>query len=114
MITLWRQVEYYNLDMIISVGYRVKSARGVQFRRWATRVLRQYLMQGYVCQQQRLQDLSTIIRVMKRVENKLDAAQILAVVQQYTRSLDLLDDYDHQRLQKPQGDTHAYVLTYDE
>ena len=109
-----RQVEYYNLDMIISVGYRVKSARGVQFRRWATNVLRQYLMQGYVCQQKRLQDLSTTIRVMKRVENKLDSAQILEVVQQYTRSLDLLDDYDHQRLQKPQGDTHAYVLTYAE
>ena len=108
------QVEYYNLDMIISVGYRVKSARGVQFRRWATNVLRQYLMQGYVCQQKRLQDLSTTIRVMKRVENKLDSAQILEVVQQYTRSLDLLDDYDHQRLQKPQGDTHAYVLTYEE
>ena len=100
--------------MIISVGYRVKSARGVQFRRWATNVLRQYLMQGYVCQQKRLQDLSTTIRVMKRVENKLDSAQILEVVQQYTRSLDLLDDYDHQRLQKPQGDTHAYVLTYEE
>ena len=109
-----RQVEYYNLDMIISVGYRVKSARGVQFRRWATNVLRQYLMKGYVCQQKRLQDLSTTIRVMKRVENKLDSAQILEVVQQYTRSLDLLDDYDHQRLQKPQGDTHAYVLTYEE
>ena len=108
------QVEYYNLDMIISVGYRVKSARGVQFRRWATNVLRQYLMQGYVCQQKRLQDLSTTIRVMKRVENKLDSAQILEVVQQYTRSLDLLDDYDHQRLQKPQGDTHTYVLTYEE
>ena len=107
------QVEYYNLDMIISVGYRVKSARGVQFRRWATNVLRQYLMQGYVCQQKRLQDLSTTIRVMKRVENKLDSAQILEVVQQYTRSLDLLDDYDHQRLQKPLGDTHAYVLTYE-
>ena len=97
------QVEYYNLDMIISVGYRVKSARGVQFRRWATNVLRQYLMQGYVCQQKRLQDLSTTIRVMKRVENKLDSAQILEVVQQYTRSLDLLDDYDHQRLQKHTG-----------
>lgn len=108
------QVEYYNLDMIISVGYRVKSARGIQFRRWATHVLRQYLLQGYVCQQQRLQDLSTTIRVMKRVENKLDSAQILAVVQQYTRSLNLLDDYDHQRLQKPQGDAHAYVLTYEE
>ena len=66
--------------MIISVGYRVKSARGVQFRRWATNVLRQYLMQGYVCQQKRLQDLSTTIRVMKRVENKLDSAQILEVV----------------------------------
>ena len=51
---------------------------------------------------------------MKRVENKLDSAQILAVVQQYTRSLDLLDDYDHQRLQKPQGDAYAYVLTYEE
>ena len=109
-----RQVEYYNLDMIISVGYRVKSTRGVQFRRWATNVLRQYLMQGYVCQQKRLQDLSTTIRVMKRVENKLDSAQILEVVQQYSRSLDLLDDYDHQRLKKPQGDTHAYVLTYEE
>ena len=108
------QVEYYNLDLIISVGYRVKSARGVQFRRWATNVLRQYLLQGYVCQQKRLQDLSTTIRVMKRVENKLDSAQILEVVQQYTRSLDLLDDYDHQRLQKPQGDPHAYVLTYEE
>ena len=109
-----RQVEYYNLDMIISVGYRVKSARGVQFRRWATNVLRQYMLQGYVYQQKRLQDLSTTIRVMKRVENKLDSAQILEVVQQYTRSLDLLDDYDHQRLKKPQGDTHAYVLTYEE
>ena len=91
--------------MIISIGYRVKSTRGVQFRRWATNVLRQYLMQGYACQQKRLQDLSTTIRVMKRVENKLDSAQILEVVQQYTRSLDLLDDYDHQRLQKPQGAT---------
>lgn len=109
-----RQVEYYNLDMIISVGYRVKSTRGVQFRRWATNVLRQYMLHGYVCQQKRLQDLSTTIRVMKRVENKLDSAQILEVVQQYTRSLDLLDDYDHRRLQKPQGDTHAYVLTYEE
>ena len=108
------QVEYYNLDMIISVGYRVKSTRGVQFRRWATNVLRQYLMQGYVCQQKRLQDLSTTIRVMKRVENKLDSAQILEVVQQYTRSLDLLDDYDHQRLKKPQGDTHAYVKEKNE
>ena len=109
-----RQVEYYNLDMIISVGYRVKSTRGVQFRRWATNVLRQYMLHGYVCQQKRLQDLSTTIRVMKRVENKLDSAQILEVVQQYSRSLDLLDDYDHQRLKKPQGDTHAYVLTYEE
>ena len=54
------QVEYYNPDMIIRVGYRVKSARGVQFRRWATSVLRQYLLQGYVCQQKRLQDLSNL------------------------------------------------------
>ena len=109
-----RQVEHYNLDMIISVGYRVKSSRGVRFRRWATKVLRQYLIQGYAVQQQRLDDLSAIVQVMKRVENKLDSVQILDVVQQYSRALDLLDDYDHQCLAKPSICNTAAVLTYEE
>ncbi len=90
-----RQVEYYNLDMIISVGYRVKSVRGMQFRRWANGVLKNYLLKGYALNQQRLSDLSQIVQVMKRVEHHLDSTQILDVVQQYTAALDLLDDYDH-------------------
>ncbi len=89
-------VAYYNLDMIISVGYRVKSARGVQFRRWANGVLRQYLMQGYAANRRRLEDLSCVLNVMRRVESQLDSAQVLDVVQQYAASLRMLDDYDHQ------------------
>lgn len=109
-----RQVEHYNLDMIISIGYRVKSNRGIQFRRWANQVLRQYLMQGYALCQQRLDALSTVVNVMRRAEAQLDTAQVLDVVQQYTTSLSLLDDYDHQCLQRPQGPGGAYVLRYEE
>lgn len=109
-----RQVEYYNLDMIISVGYRVKSARGVQFRRWANGVLKNYLLQGYALNRQRLSDLSQIVQVMKRVEHQLDSAQILDVVQQYTAALDLLDDYDHGRLAAPSSSSEVYRLSYEE
>ena len=109
-----RQVAYYNLDMIISVGYRVKSARGVQFRRWANGVLRNYLLQGYAANLHRLDDLSCVLKVMKRVEHQLDTGQVLDVVQQYAESLRLLDDYDHQRLGKPAAAGETYRLTYRE
>ena len=107
-------VAYYNLDMIISVGYRVKSPRGVQFRRWANGVLRQYLMQGYAANRRRLDDLSCVLNVMRRVESQLDSAQVLDVVQQYAASLRMLDDYDHQRLAKPEAAGDACRITYRE
>lgn len=107
-------VAYYNLDMIISVGYRVKSPRGVQFRRWANGVLRQYLMQGYAANTRRLEDLSCVLNVMRRVESQLDSAQVLDVVQQYAASLRMLDDYDHQRLAKPEAAGDACRITYRE
>ncbi len=106
--------EYYNLDMIISVGYRVKSKRGVEFRRWANKVLKQYVMQGYAVNQKRLNDLGSVVRLLKRTENSLDAKQVLTVVERYSTALDLLDSYDHQTLQRPKGNSATYRLTYEE
>ena len=106
--------EYYNLDMIISVGYRVKSKRGVEFRRWANNVLKQYIMQGYAVNQKRLNDLGSVVRLLQRTENSLDAKQVLTVVEKYSTALDLLDSYDHQTLKRPRGNVSTYVLTYEE
>lgn len=106
--------EHYNLDMIISVGYRVKSGRGVEFRRWANRVLKDYIQNGYALNKQRLNQLNKVVHIMKRLEDKLDASQVLDVVEQYTTALELLDDYDHQRLRKPEGQASIYVLCYEE
>ena len=109
------QVEHYNLDVIISVGYRVKSRRGVEFRRWATGVLREYVMKGHAENRRRLEQLGQIVSVMDRVPESLGATDTLAVVKAYTGALDLLDDYDHQRVGKPQGTAKAtHVLEYDE
>ena len=106
--------EYYNLDMIISVGYRVKSKRGVEFRRWANNVLKQYIMQGYAVNQKRLNDLGIVVRLLQRTESSLDAKQVLTVVEKYSTALDLLDSYDHQTLKRPKGNVSTYVLTYGE
>lgn len=109
------QVEHYNLDVIISVGYRVKSRRGVEFRRWATGVLREYIMKGHAENRRRLEQLGQIVDVMDRVPESLGASDILSVVKAYTGALDLLDDYDHQRVAKPQGSANAvHVLEYEE
>lgn len=106
--------EYYNLDMIISVGYRVKSKRGVEFRRWANKVLKQYVLQGYAVNQKRLNDLGCVVKLLKRTENSLDAKQVLTVVERYSTALELLDSYDHQTLRRPKGNPAAYRLTYEE
>ena len=90
------QVAFYNLDVIISVGYRVKSRRGVEFRRWANGVLKQYILKGYALNDTRLQTLGQVVSILKRTENRLDAEQVLSVVQRYSAALDLLDAYDHQ------------------
>lgn len=109
-----RQVEYYNLDVIISVGYRVKSQRGVEFRRWATEVLRRYIIEGRAENEKRLQQLAKVVAVMERLPGDLGAAQILEIVKSYASALDLLDDYDHQRLGRPRGSDGVYVLGYEE
>lgn len=109
-----RQVEHYNLDVIISVGYRVKSQRGIEFRRWATNVLRRYIIEGRAENERRLQQLAKVVSVMERLSGDLAANQILEIVKSYAPALDLLDDYDHQRLSRPEGSEGVYVLEYDE
>ena len=108
------RIKYYNLDVIISVGYRVKSKRGVEFRRWANSVLKEYIIKGYSVNHNRMNQLNEVIRVMKRVENSLDTRQALTVVERYSQALELLDAYDHQNMIRPKGNKATYILTYEE
>lgn len=112
--TVRRTIPYYNLDMIISVGYRVNSKNATQFRIWATSILKQYLIKGYAINDQRLQQLGEVIRIMKRTQNELDAKQVLSVIENYSTALTLLDDYDHQCMKRPEGSKATYVLSYEE
>lgn len=109
-----RMIEYYNLDVIISVGYRVKSQRGVEFRKWANTILKDYILRGYAVNELRMKQLGSTVKLLKRVKNDLDAEQVLTVIERYSAALDLLDDYDHQTLKRPNGQDATYVLTYDE
>ena len=109
-----QKVPFYSLDVIISVGYRVKSKRGIAFRKWANSVLKDYILKGYVVNNNRISQLNEVVRIMKRTDQMLDAKQVLSVVEQYTVALDMLDDYDHQRISKPKGNATTYVLTYEE
>ena len=109
-----RNIEYYSLDVIISVGYRVKSKRGVEFRRWANTVLKQYILKGYAVNDNRIKQLGEVIRIMKRTQNDLDSKQVLSVIEKYSSALDLLDSYDHQNMTRPKGNKATYVLTYVE
>lgn len=91
-----REEEAFNLDVVISVAYRVKSKRAVEFRRWATGVLRQYVVDGYAANERRLAQLGRIARVVDCIPNSSEAKDILSVIRAYSGALDLLDDYDHQ------------------
>ena len=108
------QMEYYSLDVITSVGYRVRSSRGIEFRRWANSVLNDYIIKGYAVNNNRIHQLNEVIRIMKRSDEKLDAKQVLSVIERYNTALDLLDSYDHQNMKRPKGSDAVYVLTYDE
>ena len=111
------KTKLYNLDMIISVGYRVKSQRGIVFRRWANNVLKQYLIQGYAINQKRLDNLGKTIDIQNRMLSyslNIDKDELSKVINEYTRALDLLDNYDHQTLVKPKGSQSDYVMTYQE
>ena len=112
-----RTIVYYNLDVIISVGYRVKSQRGIIFRRWANKVLKDYLIQGYALNQKRLDNLGKTIDIQNRMLSyslNIDRNELSKVINEYTRALDLLDNYDHQTLVKPKGSQSDYVMTYQE
>ena len=112
-----RKVNYYNLDMIISVGYRVKSKRGIIFRTWANKVLKEYLIQGYSVNEKRLEKLNKVIDIQNKMLASvlnIDSYELSEVIKTYTSALDLLDDYDHQRLNRPKGNDLVYKIEYEE
>ena len=118
--TQTHMAEYYNLDMIISVGYRVKSNNGVIFRKWANKILKEYLIKGYSVNQRRLEYLEKTIKLIdiaNCIEEKLegnDAKEILKVIGDYSKALDLLDDYDHKTLKKIDGNIDERKIEYKE
>ncbi len=112
--TQTHMVEFYNLDVIISVGYRVKSKRGVEFRKWANSVLKQYILQGYAVNNHRIAQLGEVLKIMKRTEDSLDGKQILSVIEKYSDALEMLDSYDHQTMTRPKGNPATYALDYEE
>lgn len=109
------QVEHYGIDVVLSVGYRVKSRRGIEFRTWANDVLHRYITKGYAANERRLRELGQTMSIVARLpEGGLSVRQVLDIVQSYSRALDLLDDYDHQAIQRPDGSRKTYLLTYEE
>ena len=109
-----RPVAVYILDVIISVGYRVKSQRGVEFRKWANTILKDYILRGYAVNENRMRQLGEAVRLMRRTQDALDSRQVLSVVERFSTALDLLDAYDHQDMQRPKGSASTYILTYEE
>ena len=121
-----RQMNIYNLDVILSVGYRVNSKRATQFRIWATNVLRKHLVDGYTinkkrlkAQQNKINELQNAVRLLGNVallEGVSDEAKgIVQIISEYSRALNILDDYDHQRLASPKGTKKSkYKLTHEE
>lgn len=107
------QVEHYNIDMVLSVGYRVKSAEGIQFRRWATQVLRRYLLEGVALDARRLEQLGSVVQVLARSTDEL-VAGVAEVVERYLPSLRTLRAYDEGEIEPGDGTAPTWVLTYDE
>lgn len=118
--TQTREIDYYNLDVIISVGYRVKSQNGIIFRKWASKILKDYMLQGYAVNQKRLEYLEKTVKLIdiaNRIDENLeysDAQEILKVIGNYSKALDLLDDYDHRTLLKPKGNNSQKQIKYED
>lgn len=109
------KTKYYNLDVIISVGYRVKSQRGIEFRRWANKVLKDYIIKGYAINDKRLEALQKTVEIQAKMLATAiegDSDEVLKAVNLYTQALTLLDKYDHQSLEKPEGNQPVYRITY--
>ena len=115
-----REIEYYNLDMIISVGYRVKSQNGVIFRKWANKVLKDYMIKGYAVNQKRIEYLEKTIKLIDiagRIDTELkadEAREIIKVINNYSNALNLLDCYDHKLITKPTGTEDNKKITYED
>ena len=115
-----RKSKIYNLDVIISVGYRVKSKNGVIFRQWANKVLKDYMLKGYAVNQRRLEYLEKTVKLIdiaNRIDERLegsDAKEILKVIGEYSKALDLLDDYDHKTLKKIEGNIDKRKIKYED
>jgi len=114
------KLDYYNLDMIISVGYRVNSKQGIRFRKWATSILKDYLLKGYTVNKKRLEYLEKTIKLIDiagRIEHKLngeEAQEIIKIISNYSNALNMLDDYDHKRISRPNGTINNNKITYEE
>lgn len=111
------KIKLYNLDMIISVGYRVKSQRGIIFRRWANKVLKNYLIDGYAINNKRMLALNKTIEIQNKMLAEtldIETSELKNIIDVYTNALTLLDDYDHQCVSKPIGNKAAYILNYEE
>lgn len=108
-----RPTTLYSLDVIISVGYRVKSQRGVEFRRWATNVLHRYIIQGHVENERRLEQLGTVAQIIERLPDDLGSREILDIVESYIDVFKLLDEYDRESIDRPKGQTGIYTLEYE-
>lgn len=117
--TQTHMIDYYNLDMIISVGYRVKSKNGIIFRKWANKILKDYLLKGYAVNNKRLEYLEKTIKLIDiagRIDQKLngdEAQEIIKVINNYSSALNLLDDYDHKEITKPNGTINENRITYE-
>ena len=115
-----RNIDYYNLDMIISVGYRVKSKNGIIFRKWATKVLKDYMIKGYAVNQKRLETLEKTVKLIdiaNRMDDRLmdkDAKEILKVIGEYSKAFQLLDDYDHRRIKRDNNRNSDIKISYNE
>ena len=113
-------VPYYSLDVIISVGYRVKSQNGVIFRKWANKILKDYMIKGYAINQKRLDYLEKTVKLLDIANrgyentNAMDSKEVLRVITEYTKALDLLDSYDHRTIDKPKGHVDNKIITYED
>ncbi len=115
-----KPITLYNLDVIISVGYRVKSQNGIVFRKWANKILKEYLLKGYAVNQKRLEYLEKTVKLIdiaSRIDAPItgdEATGIIKVINNYSNALNLLDDYDHRSVEKPKGTTNDKIITYEE
>ena len=113
--TVTRKIEYYNLDMIISVGYRVRSKQGIIFRKWANSILKEYMLKGYAINKQRLEYLEKTVKLID-ITSRVDeeSKEIIKVINEYSKALNLLDDYDQESITKPKGNSSKNKITYED